>query len=207
MPSYRSKGVRNSYQEIYRNSSYRHNGNINRDWRQTNDVSRRVSPTSKPSRTRWGLLGFTVLTLLCIIVIIIVLVSHRTPDNPGGDVTECPPGFTEQNCQSTSFIGSSIWSEAKAYKLADGQYYSNGIAFRVYAPQADSIDVITSISSVDTRRTPMQYVFSYFIINRKQENGFWFANVGGVGIDCQFAYSISRNNNPEMHLIQNGEHL
>lgn len=91
--------------------------------------------------------------------IIIILMFYNPSDDPGSEVIECPPSFSGKDCQSTAFIGSYLWSDSKVYRLADGQLYSKGIAFRVYAPQAESVSVITSMPGEDERVSSMLYQF------------------------------------------------
>lgn len=145
MPSYVSKGVNYPFRDIYKPASFRHKGDVGRGWRQSNGYSRKVAETHKASKTKKNLIFAGITTMLCIIVIILIIVLYKPSDNPTDTPIECPPGFTETGCQSTSFIGSQLWSDSKVYKFSDGRYYSYGIAFRVYAPFASSISVMTRI--------------------------------------------------------------
>lgn len=156
MPPYVRKGVNNSYREIYRSASSRHSGNARRDWRQNNETSRRVTETPRATRSRWCLILAGFLTMLCIIFVVVII--WNVSDDPVEVVTECPPGFSGKDCQSTSFIGSYLWSDTKVYRLVDGRYYSKGIAFRVYAPGADRVNVVTFTPNEDERTTSMMYV-------------------------------------------------
>lgn len=158
MPPYVRKGVNHSYREIYRSASSRHNGNTRRDWRQNNETSRRVTETPRATRSRWCLLLASLFTILCIIFIVIII--WNVSDEPIEVVTECPPGFSGKDCQSTSFIGSYLWSDTKVYRLVDGRYYSKGIAFRVYAPGADGVNVVTFSPNEDERITAMMYALT-----------------------------------------------
>ena len=65
--------------------------------------------------------------------------------SPSEDPQACPPGFSGDNCDSTSFIGSHIWTSDNLYKLADGNYYKKGIAFRVFAPNATRVHILASV--------------------------------------------------------------
>lgn len=163
MPPYVKKGVSSSYREMYKSASYRHTGYSNRDWRQNNGVSRKVTETPKATKTKWGLIIALLITLICIISIIIVILINKPSDNPDEGENECPPGFTEVGCQSVSFIGTSAWSGSKVYKLEDGRFYSYGIGFRVYAPEATSVSILLRISELNEKTFKMMYYLTYFI--------------------------------------------
>ena len=145
MPSYASKGVVYPHRDIYKPASFRHKGDIDRGWRQSNSVSRKVSETHKATKTKRSLIVAGFVTMLCIIVVILLIILYKPSENPAETPVECPPGFTETGCQSKSFIGSKLWSDTKVYKFSDGRFYSYGIAFRVYAPFASSISVMTNM--------------------------------------------------------------
>ena len=83
--------------------------------------------------------------VICIVIIIIVALQNKKPDTPSEDPQACPPGFSGDNCDSTSFIGSHIWTSDNLYKLADGNYYKKGIAFRVFAPNATRVHILASV--------------------------------------------------------------
>lgn len=89
-----------------------------------------------------------------------MIIIWNVSDEPIEVVTECPPGFSGKDCQSTSFIGSYLWSDTKVYRLVDGRYYSKGIAFRVYAPGADGVNVVTFSPNEDERITAMMYALT-----------------------------------------------
>ena len=45
------------------------------------------------------------------------------------------------------------------------------------------------------------------MMNRKQNNGFWFCNIGGLGHMAEYAYRIKHNKGSFIHLLQNGKYL
>ena len=41
----------------------------------------------------------------------------------------------------------------------------------------------------------------------KQNDGFWFGNVGGIGYKAEFAYRITYTKGNKIHLLQNGKYM
>lgn len=139
----------------YYSFSMRHLGTSQRDWR-VGSVSE--LPTKESFHFTKGhffiLLSF--LLIIFVTVIIIILVPKNNHDIvPEPEKKECPPGFSGDNCDSTSFIGASIWSSDKFYTLSDGFLYKKGIAFRVYAPSARRVIVLISVHGGVEQEFPM----------------------------------------------------
>lgn len=143
--------------------SRRHFGATDKEWRSGRVSSRRNldKPRSSASFKRC-LLAAICLIIVFIVIAIIVLIKSRDQEDPPVDPVSCAPGFSGDNCDSTAFIGSYAWSDSIFYKLADGNYYSSGIAFRIYAPSATSTYVLAS-GGDNEREYPMMYVYLYSI--------------------------------------------
>ena len=125
--------------------SRRHLGAADREWRSGKITSRRVieKPRSSSSIKRY-LIGAAVFLIVCIIIAVIMVVKNRGSDIPPEEPISCAPGFSGERCDSTSFIGSQSWSDTLSHKLSDGKYYSYGIAFRVFAPSATTVQILVS---------------------------------------------------------------
>lgn len=83
--------------------------------------------------------------IVCVLVVTIVVVLINRNNHPSDDPLVCSPGMSGEKCDSTSFIGSYVWSGGSLYRLADGNFYSKGIAFRLYAPNATAVNVLASV--------------------------------------------------------------
>lgn len=142
----------------YYSFSMRHLGTSQRDWR-VGSVSE--LPEKKSFQFTRGHF-FILLSLLLIVfvtVTIIILVRNNGDDIvPEPEEKECPPGFSGDNCDSTSFIGSLLWSADKFYTLSDGILYKKGIAFRVYAPSALRVIVLISVHGGVEEEFPMTFI-------------------------------------------------
>ena len=88
---------------------------------------------------------FVVMFIVCVLVAAIITVLVNRNNHPSDDPFVCSPGMSGEKCDSTSFIGSYVWSGGSLYRLADGNFYSKGIAFRLYAPNATAVNVIASV--------------------------------------------------------------
>ena len=152
-----SKHGNSSYQVFHKNASFRNTTDFNRDWRNNRTYSRRNlnAPSARNNRRLIALAVSVLLILICVIVIIVLF--SKNSDTPGGEEIECPPGFMENGCQSSNFIGSLVWSDSKLYKLVDEEYYNHGIAFRVYAPGAEGVSVLTKMPEEEERSSAMEY--------------------------------------------------
>ena len=201
-----SKHGNSSYQAFHKNASFRNTTDFNRDWRNNRNYSRRNlnAPSARNNRRLIALAVSVLLILICVIIIIVLF--SKNSDTPGEEIIECPPGFNGNGCQNSDFIGSLVWSDAKFYKLVDEKYYNRGIAFRVYAPGAESVSVLTKMPEEEERSSAMKYYpFCTFSSFRRQDDNYWFYNVGGVGYGCEFAYEVRGNGKSAIHLIQNGK--
>ena len=100
------------------------------------------------------LLSILLTIIISVIIVIVVSISnHNVVPEP--EEKECPPGFSGDNCDSTSFIGAFIWSSDKFYTLSDGFSYKKGIAFRVFAPAALRVIVLISVHGGVEQEFPM----------------------------------------------------
>lgn len=88
---------------------------------------------------------FVIMFIVCVLVVTIVVVLINRNNHPSDDPLVCSPGMSGEKCDSTSFIGSYVWSGGSLYRLADGNFYSKGIAFRLYAPNATAVNVLASV--------------------------------------------------------------
>lgn len=130
------------------NSSYSNRSSENRDWRKS-DFScntRRVindNQTQKDFQKRvvWGVLSFFSVFLILAVFLICLLY------NPDIEDRVCVPGFSGIHCERSDFLGSFLWSASEYYILDDGLQHRNGIAFRVYAPNAKVVSVVVKPES------------------------------------------------------------
>lgn len=139
----------------YYSFSMRHLGTSQRDWR-VGSIS--ALPTQESFHFTKGhfFVLLSILLTLIISVIIVIVVSKSNHDVvPEPEEKECPPGFSGDNCDSTSFIGAFIWSSDKFYTLSDGFSYKKGIAFRVFAPAAMRVIVLISVHGGVEQEFPM----------------------------------------------------
>ena len=139
----------------YYSFSMRHLGTSQRDWR-VGSIS--ALPTQESFHFTKGhfFVLLSILLTIIISVIIVIVVSKSNHDVvPEPEEKECPPGFSGDNCDSTSFIGAFIWSSDKFYTLSDGFSYKKGIAFRGFAPAALRVIVLISVHGGVEQEFPM----------------------------------------------------
>lgn len=161
MPQY-YRPMRSGSARDYYAMSMRHMGASDRDWRAGSNKGKRVIETKKKSNRFYYYIAGGVLLVICIVVIVIVALQNKKPDTPSDDPHACPPGLSGDNCDSTSFIGSYTWTGDSLYKLADGNYYKKGIAFRVFAPNATKVHVLASVPGGIEGEYAMMLEFGWF---------------------------------------------
>ena len=167
-----------SNNQFVRDFSYLHRYQIGeeRDWRKTDSFKnpRRVIEKSAKKRTAKRNAMYGVLSMIVIVVFLIALLMWLLHDQPDESRT-CVPGFTGSNCERSSFLGTYVWSTTEFYKLDDGLDHCQGIAFRVYAPLAKSVNVLTKPrNGVETAYSMMygSYVALYILENKWMDTGF-----------------------------------
>ena len=143
--SSRSYYIRTDMSRDTFSKSRRHLGAADREWRSGKITSRRVieKPRSSSSIKRY-LIGAAFFLIVIIVIAVIVVVRNRGSDIPPEEPITCAPGFSGEKCDSTSFIGSQSWSDTLPHRLSDGKYYSYGIAFRIFAPSATTVQILVS---------------------------------------------------------------
>lgn len=131
-----------------------------RDWRKTDSFKnpRRVIEGNAKKRAAKRNAVYGVLVMIAIVVFLIVLLLLLLPDR-SENARVCVPGFTGPNCERSSFLGTYIWSTTEFYKLDDGLDHCQGIAFRVYAPLAKSVSVLTKPRNGVETAYSMLYAF------------------------------------------------
>ena len=125
--------------------STRHIGASNREWRVNSAALNRNRVMKRRTRPVFCRLIFVVMFIVCVLVAAIIIVLVNRNNHPSDDPLVCSPGMSGEKCDSTSFIGSFVWSGGSLYRLGDGNFYSKGIAFRLYAPNATAVNVIASV--------------------------------------------------------------
>lgn len=189
------------------NFSYPNRTGENRDWRK-NDFSynpRRMIVDRMQRKDTEKRLFCGILSLVGIMLILVLLLTYLMYD-PVNTTRVCVPGFTGGNCEKFDFLGSFVWSVDNYYILDDGLQHRSGIAFRVYAPNANGVSVIVKPElGIETTYSMMLDLKSPIIIS-KQTEGYWFYNVGSVGVHSEYAYLIETNSGEkEERLIQGGK--
>ena len=179
----------------------------NRDWRK-NDFScntRRVIEdhqyqNESQKRLMWSVLSFFFVFLILVIFVSFLLYNPDTKDHV------CVPGFSGKLCERSDFLGTYLWSASEYYTLNDSMQHSNGIAFRVFAPNANLVKVLVKPESGIERQYNMTYAFIIYFKCRRQKNGYWFYNVGSIGIHCEYIYLIKNHESLiRYHLLQGGK--
>ena len=179
----------------------------NRDWRK-NDFSsntRRVIEDHKyqnesQKRLMWSVLSFFFVFLILVIFVTCLLYIPDIED------TICVPGFSGVNCERSDFLGTYLWSASEYYTLDDKMQHRNGIAFRVYAPNAEHVKVLVKPESGIEREYNMKYKLIIYFNCRQQKNGYWFANIGSIGLHSEYVYLITNHDNfTRNHLLQGGK--
>ena len=143
---------------------HRHQTGDNREWRKKNAYNFPKKLTTLENnkkkycrRAFWGIV--VMLVLLLFLISLILLLFHDTSES----VRICVPGFSGIHCDRSNFIGTYSWSTNEFYTLDDGLQHRDGIAFRVYAPNAAY--VILNIKSVGATECHYNMTYSLF---------FWF---------------------------------
>ena len=68
--------------------------------------------------------------------------------------------------------------------------YEKGVAFRVWAPHAESVSVIGTFNDWNKSTHPMQ----------AEDNGFWYVDIAGAKIGDEYLF-VLKNGEQELHRI------
>lgn len=144
----------------------------------------------------------SILLIVGAIVALYLFLKHR----PEEVTTLCVPGFSGPSCEKSDFIGTYQWSTADYYTLSDGLQHRNGLAFRVYAPQAQAIVLHLKPEMGLDNSYSMMWERIRFVTCRPQSGGFWFYNIGSIGVNSEYYYEvISATGESTDHLLQDGK--
>jgi maltooligosyltrehalose trehalohydrolase len=72
--------------------------------------------------------------------------------------------------------------ETRNFELPIGaNVTANGVRFRVWAPEADRVEVVIFANGTERERHPLD----------RENNGYWEAHVAGIGAGTRYAYSVN----------------
>lgn len=79
------------------------------------------------------------ISALCVVFLVLLAAILFLLEDRAEQSRLCVPGFVGENCEKSDFLGTFAWSTNEFYVLSDGLQHRKGIAFRVYAPRAQSV--------------------------------------------------------------------
>lgn len=141
---------------------HRYQYSDNRDWRQNSSYHNTreavIKASEKKEFKKRAYRG--VFAMIVIVVIMMFLLYLLFVDNTTTTTRICVPGFVGEHCDRSNFIGTYFWSTNDFYTLDDGLQHRNGLAFRVYAPNAAYVLVnVKSPGSMEVHYN-MTYVYA-----------------------------------------------
>ena len=87
--------------------------------------------------------GFSIALAITLIVLFVLI---RTDVLLWGKRINCPDGFDVGYCQRMDFLDTYVWFGSRSYTVG-GEECSNGVAFRLWAPEASLVEVEVDFDS------------------------------------------------------------